>query len=135
MSTPALFNPDDQQLLAKTQDTRLKIIDHFMGEDGRMPKHQGEWAALHQALDGIDRNVYTKAKLKLNEENSQHRQQMFDMITEVLRQTNQQHAHLPISTEPPKVDITLDLNAVPGEMDIGTMDLTYEAFMRDADAN
>ncbi|MGI9214025.1 MAG: hypothetical protein ACR2HF_16270 [Methylococcaceae bacterium] len=134
MSTPALFNPDDQQLLAKTQDTRLKIIDHFMGEDGRMPKHQGEWAALHQALDGIDRNVYTKAKLKLNEENTQQRQQMFDMITEVLRQTNQQHADTPIAHEPPKVEVKLELNAVPGEMDIGVYELTYDAFMRDADA-
>jgi hypothetical protein len=128
--TTDLYTEDDAAILQHTKAVRLKIVDHFIGDDRAMPRTQGEWAALHQALDGLDRTVFTKAKLKSDEQSQQQRQQVLDIVTAVLQRTDGQSMVLPVRTEVlPDLSSDFEVVPVPGEMDIGLHDLTYEQFM------
>lgn len=133
MATTALFNDDDLQVLARTQAVRLQIVDHFTGPDSALPRNQGEWGALHQALDGLDRTVFTKAKLKNDEENSQQRQQVMDIVTHVLQRTTAALTAPNPNPVTPLLDTEYTVETVPGEMDIGLHEMTYDSFMASAD--
>jgi len=128
--TSHLFTDDDRKILARTQAARLSIVDHFMSESGNAPRNQGEWSALNQALDGLDRNIFTKAKLKSDEENSQHRQQILEMVTSVLQQTQVVLTQAPPIRIEPLLDASHTVETVPGETDIGLHEMTYDGFIK-----
>ena len=131
--TTALYTDDDAVILQHTKNIRLQIVDHFVGENGHMPRNQGEWGALHQALDGLDRTVFTKAKLKSDEQNQQQRQQVLDVVAAVLQRTEVQASLPPTRTqELPDLSSDYTVTPVPGETDIGLHDFNYEQFIASA---
>jgi hypothetical protein len=81
---------------------------------------------LIQALDGLDRTILTRAKLKSDDQNAKSQRDTAKMIAEVLTRVST----IPIArTGTPTLpnEIIVD-NLVPGETDIGLQNLTYDDF-------
>jgi hypothetical protein len=123
------LDTESQRLLAFTVNTRESIVKELM-KDGKAPEDTGGRILLMQALDGIDRTVIGKAKIKVDENNSKNQQQMTSMVAKLLTSVT-----TPRSTEPRRPAV-LDAefivrDKVEGESDIGVQSLTYKQFFKD----
>jgi hypothetical protein len=121
-----LLELEDKARLELSLSTREKIIRTLM-EDG-LPRDRSDKEFLISALDGLDRTVLAKAKLKNDDANQQKQRETAQLIANVLTRVNQSGTSA--RTELPVLDATIQLdNVVPGELDIGYQELTYEDIM------
>lgn len=116
-----LMSVEDQQFLDLTQNTRRKIISKML-EKGTLPESEEDRNFLLKAMDGGDKQVLTKAKLKSDDSNAKNaanvQQQIVEMYGAIRAASSVPAA--PSERELPKQDI----NLVPGHMEIGRNDIT-----------
>lgn len=124
---------EQRRLLTLTQTAREKIITKLMGDKLDMvPESTRDQMLLVQALDGTDRQVLQRARLKSDNKAANN---MAALAAELLKQVNvNTPPPLPAETQArkaPSIPTELeDIKLVPGETDIGEHGLTYETFMQ-----
>lgn len=123
---------DQQQLLLLTQNARKRIIEKLMGPDlANIPESTREQMLLVSALDGTDRQVLARARLKADTKNANN---MAALAAEIIKGINVNvRPPLPIegtSRVVPEIpDDKAEIQTVPGEMDIGIKEMSYDAFI------
>lgn len=126
----------DEEALDFTQGQRKKLVDALTANG--TPTDSEVASTLLKTLDGMDRQALTKMKIKSDEKSANNSDAMAAAVIagvfaklkgknpyerEILEgEVVQQAAPTPDLSKLPAVEL------VPGETDIGTSDLTYEAF-------
>ena len=116
----------DQSRLEFTLAARETIISSLM-TDGRLPYNKDDKLMLIQALDGLDRTVLTRAKLKSDDQNAKSQRDTAKMIADVLSRVTT--VSTPREAIPALPNDIIVENLVPGETSIGINELTYDEFM------
>lgn len=117
MSTNELMSPEDKSFLELSQRTRRQIIAE-QTKNGKLPECQEDRDFLFKALDGGDRQVLAKAKIKSDDSNGKAQQAAAAMVAEMLLKVHSR----PDANTPRKEPLVLppvDLQLVPGETHIG----------------
>ena len=126
------LSQQDEQRLEKTLLVRETIIDQLI-KDKPIPDDADDRKLLIAALDGLDRAVLSKAKVKIEESNAQTSAQHTAVVSNFLKQlrvqeivnnsSNASERSLPHHIRPEHV--------VEGEMDIGISDMTFDSFTKE----
>ncbi len=128
MAGQVALDLEDQRLLNKTIKIRENVIDQLM-EGGKLPSDKDDQRTLMASLDGIDKAVIGRARVR-NEENSNNsKEKTNDLVANMLARTlrqNQQPANsadrvLPSDVSPGEI--------VPGNTDIGTVNVNPDDFL------
>jgi hypothetical protein len=121
---------EDQARLNLTLSVRERIIRNLTDE-GRLPTSMDDRAFLLQTLDGMDRTVLAKTKIKSDDKNAKSQQENAKLIAGILSRIPLKNTHSVANRviELPASVVVSD--PVPGEKDIGTQVLNYETFTRD----
>lgn len=118
-----IFTHEDEQLLAKTQSVRIKLVDALIKKE-IVPGDGDEKRLLMQALDGIDKQVLAKTKIKSDDENQRTQAQTATIIADLLLNTNNQMANAPSDPSSKALSDSVILDViVPGHMDVGNIDI------------
>lgn len=131
MNSEALFQDEEVQQLAFTQGVRRKIVNSLFKED-KLPGDPVEQATLMKALEGMDRQVLSRAKIRTDDKTGQTAKQTTSLIAELLMRTSPAGQVRP-ENAPPRV-LTVDTPAptlVPGMTDVGTVDLQSKDILVD----
>lgn len=130
-STRDIFTEKDTAFLERIQGVREHIIDDLT-KDNKIPTTDEDRQFLLKAMSDAERLILSKTKIKSDDENNKNKNEIFEVITEILRQTNV----VPGSdTTPPQRSLHLGsehvlTNIVPGEMHIGIINETHEEFTK-----
>lgn len=116
--------PSDDELLAGTQAVRLRLIDDLTSQGDKMPSDPKDRIALLQTLDGVDRQVLVKKKIKAEEKTADAAQKAAAaVVTAVFQRLGNGD---PFAVEgrtgaPPREPGNLieDVEIVPGELEMG----------------
>jgi len=123
-----LLDLEDRARLELTLKTREIIINDMMFE-GKVPEDKNGREFLIKALDGLDRTILTKAKIKSDDTATQSQRDTTKLIADVLSRLNI-GGNTTVRTLPSSLpnDIKIS-NIVEGEVDIGVKNFTYDEFM------
>jgi uncharacterized membrane protein YcgQ (UPF0703/DUF1980 family) len=120
-----LMSLEDQARLELSLKTRELIIKDLT-KGGKLPEDTSSRTFLVAALDGLDRTVLSKAKLKSDDSAQKTQAEASKMIAQLLTHVDSR----------PKVrrttdDLVLDMEVtpLPGETDIGVKSFTYSEMM------
>lgn len=135
---PPALPTDDNDTLNYTQKVRQMVVSDLI--TGGMPKDPKDRAQLLAALDGMDRQVLTKQKIKVDEKVADADRHAATILAQVLAQTHGRSPYerpviegevITPALPGPTVDLSKlpEFEPVPGETDIGTADMNCETFM------
>ena len=122
-----IMDTKDQGRLELTFGVREQIIK-TMTKNGGLPSAPEDRDFLLKALDGMDRGVFSKAKLKIEDKNAQSQQDTARTISEVLKRVRTVGVARTIDT-PLLDDAIIVEDKIPGEDVIGVSALTYDEFV------
>lgn len=112
-----LMSLEDKAALELTQQTRKKIITELT-KDGKLPADIADRDFLMKALDGSDRQVLSKAKLKSDDTNGKSQVAAAAMVANLLLQVSSNRDKQPPRSEPLVIP-AVELDLIPGETHIG----------------
>lgn len=128
MSNDNSIDLEDQARLNLTLRTREAIIKDLT-EGGKMPTDNSGRSFLISALDGMDRTVLSKSKIKAEDANNKTNAQMAGRMAELLLRVRTSQAQA-IRSELPALPSSITTGPlVEGETDIGLHDLNFKSFM------
>ena len=128
----------DEAELLFSRNIRLELVKQYT-KDGRIPQDPEQAEVLLKALKDMDASTFTRMKLKSDEKNTAAVANSAALVAEALKSING-------NTGRGNVDV-IDAAArqiqelpdhlkrqdfIPGEMDQGTQNTTYDAFMKTA---
>ncbi len=121
-----VFISDEEIDLHRTQSVRRQLVTDLM-KDQKIGDNIEKANLLVKVLDGMDKQVGTKAKLRIAKKSTDKTNNMAAMVAALLNGD----MSLPLPTNVPKVDTTKPLdyvvdNYVPGEKDLGRVVITMD---------
>lgn len=130
MENNSSIDQEDQIRLNKTLSIRENIIDSLV-KDG-FPSDKDDRSFLLSNLDGVERLVINRARIKSDDKSNQTQQHTAATIAGLLTKISVFNRNLPA---PDVADIELpaefsDIILNPGETDQGTQSLNYETFIK-----
>lgn len=128
MSTNDIMDLEDQRRLELTLKTRERIITSLT-DGGRLPSNTEDREFLMKALDGMDRTVLTKAKIKVDDSASKNQASTVKMISEALTRINTRKVTAPTREGEPELTGVEAPQLVEGENHIGTQTFKYDEIM------
>jgi len=128
MSANDIMDLEDQRRLELTLKTRERIITNLT-DGGRLPSNTEDREFLMKALDGMDRTVLTKAKIKVDDSASKNQASTVKMISEALSRINTRKNTAPVRQTDPELTGTEAPQLVEGENHIGVQTFKYNEIM------
>lgn len=137
---PTVVTPmKDEDSLNYTQNIRKRVVEDLI-QGGKMPSDPKDRAQLLATLDGMDRQVLTKQKIKIEEKSADADRLAAEVMAAIVAQTRgrspferpviegqvvQPRLGAPVldTSKIPKFE------PVPGETDVGIADMNCETFM------
>ncbi len=121
-----VFISDEEIDLHRTQSVRRQLVTDLM-KDQKIGDNIEKANLLVKVLDGMDKQVGTKAKLRIAKKSTDKTNNMAAMVAALLNGD----MSLPLPTNVPKVDTAKPLdyvvdNYVPGEKDLGRVVITMD---------
>ena len=121
-----VFISDEEIDLHRTQSVRRQLVNDLM-KDQKIGDNIEKANLLVKVLDGMDKQVGTKAKLRIAKKSTDKTNNMAAMVAALLNGD----MSLPLPTNVPKVDTAKPLdyvvdNYVPGEKDLGRVVITMD---------
>lgn len=127
MSETSVLDISDEARLEKSLQAREAIVAELM-EHQSVPRFKDDKILLIQALDGLDRTILARAKLKSDVNAQKDQKEITKMIAEVLMKTRTNSST--VRTEPITLDDSIRVtDLVEGETEIGVVELSYDEFM------
>jgi len=126
MSLEDVLDNKDNDRLELAQKLREDYIS-AIAKDG-MPETKDDQNFFIKLLDGMDRAVLTKSKIKIEEKNSRTAEQSTKLIADVLSK-HRASTGVARSNAPVLPDTVVVTDVVDGELDQGISKLTYDEFM------
>lgn len=132
MKIDSSIEQEDQNRINKTLSIREKIIDKLTSSADGFPSDKDDRAFLLANLDGLERVVMNKAKIKADDKTNQNNQKTASMIAHLLTKvTVFKKQDSQCRQEEPELPAELSLIQVnPGEMDQGVQTLDYDTFVK-----
>lgn len=128
----ALFDDDDTIELQRIQQLRIDLTKKMtMDETGalKLPEKSADKVLLAQLLDGSERLIMTKARLKVASKTTDELGNLADAVAKALKGFKpSSHVALPMEREIPATYLQVD--TVPGEMDIGNIPMTVDQLQK-----
>lgn len=129
MSSSDLMSLQDQQRLELTLGTREAIIRNLVNK-GPVPSDPEDRKLLMQSLDGLDRTILSRAKIKSDDTNAKSEAEIAKSVANLLLRMDSRKR----TVQPAEMleDISLpDISTVPGETFIGVEPVKYDTIMAD----
>lgn len=127
MSVNQLLDEKDTTRLELTLQTRENIV-HKMLEDG-IPEAEEDRAFLLKAMDGLDRVILTKARIKSDDTAVQNQRTVAKLIADILVRSEVKDGSTKRLESPVLESSIVADNVVEGETDIGVHNFSYDTFM------
>ena len=128
MASMDLLDVEDKARLELTLRTREMIINQMV-KDNKLPESEEDRNFLMKALDGMDRTVLTKTKIKVDDSAAKGQMQTAKIISDVLLRINANNTNAR-RTEPVILDAPTPI-LVEGEEHIGVQTFRYSEIMGD----
>lgn len=77
------FSVDDVRLLEKTISIRERIIDNFL-EKNNLPTKARDLEAITNTLESMDRSIFTKAKISIEESSARVSEETKEVLKDLL---------------------------------------------------
>lgn len=123
-----LLDLDDKRRLEFTLSTRETMIKTLL-KDG-VPTDEAEMSTLTSLLDGMDRTVLGKGRLKASEKSVSNDEQMKGIMSEMLKNLSFDAPKRDDVSSAPSLPSSVKIDdIVPGETKIGTDVLDYDSFI------
>lgn len=123
----ALFDDEDAASLREIQDLRKQLTNKLTRtEDGKLfvPDKTSDKVLLAQLIDGTERLIMTKARLKISSKTEEALGDLNDVVCQALKGFHAR-ARIPATAEERTIPADyLKIDDVPGEMDIGNIPMT-----------
>ena len=78
----AIFDENDDRLLAKTLSVRERLIDNLLKAD--LPTKDRDLVAFTNLLESVDRSIFQKTKLKLDKESQESQNDDRELLRSLL---------------------------------------------------
>lgn len=131
----ALFDDEDADSLREIQNLRKQLTDKLTKtEDGRLfvPDKTSDKILLAQLIDGRERLIMTKARLKISSKTEETLGDLNDIVCQALKGFHAR-ARVPATAEERSIPAEyLKIEDVPGEMDIGNIPMTMDEITKNA---
>lgn len=133
----------DEAELLFSRNIRLELVKQYT-RDGKIPQDPEQAEVLLKALKDMDASTFTRMKIKSDEKNTAAAANSAALVAEALKSINGNTGRgeiidvavatvvTPIVQELP--DHLKRKDFIPGEMDQGTQNTTYDAFMKSTGA-
>lgn len=76
------FTEEDLRLLEKTISIREKLIDNIVSKE--LPTRDKDLVAFTNLLESVDRSIFNKAKVKIEDANSKNNEETKEILMELL---------------------------------------------------
>lgn len=120
-----LFSKEDQEILQKTRTLRQTLLKSLVPSD-KLPENNTEKVIVIQLLDGLDKQVMNRAKLRATDKQTNAIQNSAQAVAETLRNYTARTS-TPAPAEMRKLpDAVKVTDPVPGEMEIGTITVNMD---------
>ena len=132
MSDTSLFSPEDQALIDANLALRKRII-RKMTEKGKLPTSDEDRKFLLDAVNGIDSSIFTRARIKSQDQANQTNTKITEIIGQLLYSAKTNAALIPLRESLP--DLQPDyrvLDLAPGEDAPGIQPLSFDEFYKNA---
>ena len=123
-----MFTEEDNRLLTKTLNVRERLIDHLTKES--LPTSSRDVDSLTNLLESVDRSILDKAKLKIEEQDSQVNKENKEILKNLLLDLHSnKETHIPSANELPEYvpqGITINEGElIRGEDSVSLNDVSY----------
>lgn len=125
-----LTSDTESRLLDLTMRTREEVIKQLT-KNGNIPEDKADKALLVSMLDGIDRTILSKSRIKVDSKISDNHAQATSLIANVLNSLNAKNLRsIDEGREIPKLTINIDTPVfIEGELDTGIQNNDFETFI------
>jgi len=126
MTDANVFTPEETTEVLDVQNVRKALIRELT-VDGKPPAHTSDKVLLLGLLDGADRSVFTRAKLKADRMKDENTQSVLKVTAELLRSINTR-TYRPNANMGDRIlpESVVEREFVPGELDIGIEPISLE---------
>jgi hypothetical protein len=129
-TNPADTESDEMSDIRFVQKTRKQLVTKLFGKDGSLPDANADKIVLMQALDGLDNSAIKRLRLKSEMANTNANVANAALMASLLMRINAGNTQVTISNrEIPMLELEHSgVTLVPGELEIGTRNLTFDEF-------
>lgn len=122
------FSPADIDILERTKQVRLKIIDQLTKD--KLPEDPELLNVILKAAGETDKSIINVARVKVEESSAQNVEETRRMIAQTIMENKLRRAKQNTSGVAPMLpdDLTRE-NPVPGELEIDATRETYDEFV------
>lgn len=106
----ATFTEEDLRLLEKTISIREKLIDNIVTKE--LPTKDKDLVAFTNLLESVDRSIFNKAKIKIEDSNSKTNEETKEILRDLLLNLHKSNTtETPIDRDLPEfVSTSMDIN-------------------------
>ena len=131
MATSKVFDTEDERRISRTLAIREQIVDSLY-TGGLIPDDTSSRVVLMEALNGIDRTVLAKTRIKADDAANQNQAATQQMIAQILKDSRKSSSTIPTQVINPILGAEFDnVDTVPGELDQESTPMTYDTFFKD----
>lgn len=124
-----LTSDNEARLLDLTMRTREDIINKLT-KNGSIPEEKADKALLVSMLDGIDRTILSKSRIKVDSKISDSNAQTTSLIANILNSINVNSVkNVDLNRTIPVLTNVENIEFVEGELDTGTQNNNIETFL------
>lgn len=116
----------DQEMIELARKTRVLVVNQLTKNGTEVPKGQSEQMTLMQAVDGLDKQAFSKAKLKLEEKEASNKEEINALLAATLSRINVKKTLDARRTNAVTLDMDVELHEVPGETEYGVLPIRQE---------
>lgn len=128
----SVFTTEEIAELTSVQRIRLQLINKLTNDGVSVPDGSADKVLLGNILDGVDRQVLSRAKLRSDKEDARNNQNDLRVLAEALKTMDTRNYRPVASPEQRRIPLTMEHRTfVPGEMDITNEPLTAQQIIRD----
>lgn len=127
MASNDIMDAEDKARIELTQNVRGQIIREML-KDGKLPKDKEDRDFLMKSLDGMDRTVLAKTKIKSDDAAAKNQAQTAKLIADVLTNFDARKTSVRRIGAPTLGDVPITLS--PGETFIGVETVKYTDIMQ-----
>lgn len=130
MNEDDLTSLNDKRLLELTMRKREEVINSLTNK-GVVPEDKADKALLVSMLDGIDRTILAKSRIKADTKIADSNAQATNLIANILSSITSKNVVVKDANReiPSLTIIEGDVTFIDGEMDTGTQNNNFESFI------
>lgn len=123
-----IFTDEDARLLEKTISIRERLIDNIVKKE--LPTKDKDLVAFTNLLESIDRSIFNKAKIKIEDTNSKNNEETKEVLKNLLITLhNSNVTEAPITRESPEFKST-NMELIEGELIVKNDDIDIKSFIK-----